>query len=533
MRSVIFGVDGLTFRILHPLIERGELPNFQKLAEQGCEAVLASKYPPLTAPAWTSLSTGLKPAHHGVYDFWEYEEQQEPGTARKASVVTHRRGGKAIWNILSEYGKQVLVINVPVTYPPETVNGIMISGYMTPSANTDFTYPAAFKEELYRVVPGYQIDINMHEVFTGKVEERTQRLIDASIAMTQQRMKLVTYLLEEKPWDLCYVAFVGPDRLQHPLWEEVQALDPRTNEYFRQLDSALGQILGQLGPDDTLFVVSDHGFQGVRRSFDINEYLYSRGLLRLRSSAERDRASRFADLKHLLKQVGLLSSVLKVKKALRSAGIVKRKREGGLYKPALSDVDWLRTLACVPSLSGYGGGYADIVLSPGMTAEQIAELCEDLRRQVDPVTGKALIDAVYTNEVYGVGPYALHEPHLLLLPTDGITFNMSLGNKRLWSDVSTGRDANKGRGSHQKDGVFYAYGKGIKHGFKLPSAEIYDLVPTVLRAMGLPFPHAFDGRVLEELFAESKQGEKIVEAAGQNGHEDGLTRRKLKKLLEV
>jgi len=149
------------------------------------------------------------------------------------------------------------------------------------------------------------------------------------------------------------------------------------------------------------------------------------------------------------------------------------------------------------------------------------------------VSGKLLIDAIYSTEVFGIGPYASREPHLLLLPGDGITFNMSLGNKRLWSDVSTRRDADKGRGSHQKDGVFYAYGKDIRHGFKLPGAEIYDLVPTVLRSMGLPFPHTFDGRVLEELFEESKQGEKLVETAGQNGHEDGLARRKLKKLLEV
>lgn len=531
MRSVIFGVDGLTFRILHPLIERGELPNFQKLAREGCEAILESKYPPLTAPAWTSLSTGLKPAKHGVFDFWQYDDQQEPGAARKASVVTHRRGGNAIWNILSEYGKQVLVINVPVTYPPETVNGIMISGYMTPSAQTDFTYPAAFKEELFRVVPDYQIDIKLREIFAGKVEERTGRLIDAVIHMTEQRMKLIMYLLKEKAWDFCYVAFVGPDRLQHPLWEEIQELDPRTNAYFRLLDSALGQILDQLGPDDTLFVVSDHGFQGVRRSFDINEYLYSRGLLKLRSGTERNRAGRFADLKYMLKRVGLLSLAQRAKKTLKSAGLVKKKSEGGLYRPALSDVDWARTVACVPSLSGYGGGYADIVLSPGMTAEQIARLCADLKRQVDPVTGKTLIDTIYTNEVYGTGPYALHEPHLLLLPTDGITFNMSLGNKRLWSDVSTGRDANKGRGSHQKDGVFYAYGAGIKHGFKLPSAEIYDLVPTVLRGMGLPFPHAFDGRVLEELFEESKQV--AIVGAGENGSEGGLARSRLKKLLEV
>src|SRR5712692_5397663 len=125
MRTVIFGVDGLTFRVLHPLMVRGELPNLQKITQQGCEAILKSQYPPLTPPAWTSISTGLKPASHGVYDFWTYEDGQGSGANRKAHVLTRRKGGKAIWNILSEYGKQVLVINIPTTYPPEAVNGIM------------------------------------------------------------------------------------------------------------------------------------------------------------------------------------------------------------------------------------------------------------------------------------------------------------------------------------------------------------------------------------------------------------------------
>src|SRR5579883_633056 len=153
MRTVIFGVDGLTFRVLHPLIERGMLPHFRKIQTEGCEAILESKYPPLTPPGWMSLSTGLKPARHGVYDFWTYEAQAEMGQPRSARVLTHRKGGKAIWNILSEYGKQVLVVNVPMTYPPEPVNGIMVSGYLTPGESVEFTYPASFKEELFRVVP--------------------------------------------------------------------------------------------------------------------------------------------------------------------------------------------------------------------------------------------------------------------------------------------------------------------------------------------------------------------------------------------
>ena len=73
-----------------------------------------------------------------LFTFWEYAEESS-GVARKTRVQTHRKGSKAIWNILSEYNKRVLVINVPITYPPEAVNGVMVSGYGTPSSDVDFT----------------------------------------------------------------------------------------------------------------------------------------------------------------------------------------------------------------------------------------------------------------------------------------------------------------------------------------------------------------------------------------------------------
>ncbi|HLI07086.1 MAG TPA: alkaline phosphatase family protein [Ktedonobacteraceae bacterium] len=528
MRTVIFGADGLTFRVIHPLMEQGHMPNFKKLREQGCEAVLESKYPPLTPPAWTSLSTGLKPARHGVYDFWTYEEGIEQVGGRKAFVQTRRRGGKAIWNILSEYGKQVLVINVPITYPPEPVNGIMVSGYLTPSASVDFTYPASFKEELFRVVPDYEIDIHLRDIFSGKVENRVQKLVDGTLEMTEKRIALLKYLLTEKAWDFCYVVFVGPDRLQHSLWDEIIAPDPKTTEYYRMLDDALGFVLEQLKPEDSLFVVSDHGFQGISRSFDINEYLYSQGLLKLKSATGRKKASRFATLKHTLLRVGLLALAQRAKRILKSAGIIKKKKHGGVYRPVMDDIDWEHTLAYVPSMSGYGGGYADIFLNANLPAERVQQLCENLKRQVDPATGKPLIDAIYTTEVYGQGPFAPREQRLILLPTDGITFNMALGNKWLWNDVFTGRDRKKRRGSHQKDGVFYAYGAGIKQGFRAANAEVYDLVPTVLRSMGLPFPCEFDGKVIEDIFVEPQSSTQQAQ-----GSEGGLARRKLKKLLEV
>jgi predicted AlkP superfamily phosphohydrolase/phosphomutase len=522
MRSVIFGVDGLTFRILHPMMERGELPNFRRLRQLGCEAVLESKYPPLTPPAWTSLSTGLKPARHGVYDFWTYD--QDHAGARDAHVQTRRKAGKAIWNILSDFGKQVLVINVPMTYPPEAVNGVMISGYMTPSVDSDFTYPKSFKEELFQVVPDYQIDLDYSNIWVHPKPKALELLIDATLRMTERRIALTMHLLKEKPWDFCYVAFVGPDRLQHPLWQRIIALEGRATEYFRLLDQGLGLVLEQLGSDDSLFVVSDHGFQGAPRLFDINQYLYSKKLFAPNATYQASSTRSSAALKRTLEQVGLLSLARKTKRALGRAGIAKSTVHDQQHYSALSVIDWERSLACVPSHSGFGGGYADIFLSDDLSAEGLTELCADLKRQVDPRSGKPLVDALYTTEVYGTGPFAPTERHLIVLPSDGITFRVTLGNRRLWDDP------NVVRGTHQKDGVLYAYGGGIKQGFSAPNAEIYDLVPTVLRSMGLPLPIDFDGRVLDELFVESKQAEQAALAAG-TASGGGLARRRLGKLL--
>lgn len=525
MRTVVVGVDGLTFRVLHPLIERGDLPNFKKLGEEGCEAVLESKYPPLTPPAWTSLSTGVKPARHGVYDFWMYE-QQNGGASRTAHIQTRRKGGKAIWNILSEYGKRVLVINVPVTYPPEAVNGIMVSGYMTPSSDLDFTYPPDFKEELYRIAPDYQIDLDLRSFWTKP--NAMEHLIDATLRMTEQRIQLTTHLLKEQSWDFCYVVFVGPDRLQHSLWDEISGLDTRATEYFRLLDRGLGQFMEQLRPDDNLFIVSDHGFQGVTHVFNINEYLYNKGLLTPSAGSEHKlkRSHRFASLKRLLKRTRLLSLARKARKKLKNMGALKRLPHADVYHPVLDDIDLERTLAYVPSLSGYPGSYADIFLKKDIDPEILAELCEDLKQQVDPQSGKRLTYALYTTEAFGEGPYAPDEPHLILLPNDGITFRMNLGGKALWAETS------KTRGTHQKDGVLYAYGSNIKAGFKATNAEIYDLVPTVLHSMGLPLPQTFDGHVLKDLFVTDRQNGQTA-AAGEAAPESGLSRRKLKKLLEA
>ena len=525
MRTVIFGIDGLTFRILHPLIERGELPNFKKLRDQGCEAILESKSPPLTPPAWTSLSTGVKPARHGVYDYWVYADKRRSDNAPRVQtdVQTRRRAEKAIWNILSDYGKQVLVINVPATYPPEPVKGILVSGYLTPSTNVDFTSPASFKKELLTVAPQY-LFVPDDQYERQRIHSVVRRKVDVLLQEAEQRTRLLLHMLKEKPWDFCFVVYMGVDRLQHQLWEEVTALDPRTNACYHLLDDALGQTLALLGPDDCLFVVSDHGFRGHQSCFDINEYLISKGLLVLShaAQAERLKASRVSRLRQDIAHAGLRPVARTAKRYLKATGIW---RSAGIdaTQPLLTGINWEKTLAYAPSFSGFQGGYADVFFHPDVQQDLIAEVSEDLKHLRSPYNGKPLIDAIYTADVFGSGPCAPGEPHLLLLPQEDITFRMDLGNAFLWEDFG------KTFGSHHKNGVLYAFGAPFKRGFRAPDAEIFDLVPTVLSTMGLPFPCKFDGRVLHELFAHEPPSEQGLVMAGKS-EQGSVVSAKLKNL---
>ena len=84
-RVLLIGWDGADWRILDPLLERGDLPNLQGLISRGQKAVLRSTIPTHSWAAWPSFLTGVDPADHGVYDILE----TVPGT-HKAYPVTYR-----------------------------------------------------------------------------------------------------------------------------------------------------------------------------------------------------------------------------------------------------------------------------------------------------------------------------------------------------------------------------------------------------------------------------------------------------------
>jgi predicted AlkP superfamily phosphohydrolase/phosphomutase len=453
-----------------------------------------------------SLATGLKPAKHGVFDFWEFDTGSP---TLKSRAVTHRKGGKAIWNILSEYGKRVIVMNVPLTYPPEPVNGIMVSGLMTPGTSSPFTFPHVFKDELYKAVPDYLIDLGTEKVAAG-------RFVDAVLDMTEKRIQLQEHLLSEHEWDFAFLSYVGPDRIQHRIWDSIESLSHDGTKYFRLLDDALGRVLNRLTPEDVLFVASDHGFVGAKKWFYINEYLCRRNLLQRNPANETSRAKLIGFGRETAQKMHLLGLMRKARKVYRNLDDQPMmEKDSSHFKPLFESMDWEANRACVLSLTAFGSGMADIFMSPNASEEEMEELRQALAAERHPETGELLAEAVYATDVYGVGPFRPPEEHIVLLPASGVTFHLKRGRRQLWETLE------EPKGVHEKEGVFYAWGAGMRRGARVEPLQIYDLVPTALHALGISADEAFDGRVAQEVFDQDLDNTNT----GEN-----LVARKLKRL---
>jgi predicted AlkP superfamily phosphohydrolase/phosphomutase len=127
-RVVFIGLDGAAWNIIDPMIESGLLPTFERLKHEGSYGVLKSVDCHFSPPAWTTMLTGFLPERTGIYTFGKWDPQSA-GFIGFSSLDVEVPW---VWDIATAAGLRVGVTNVPLTYPARPVNGIMVSGLMTP-----------------------------------------------------------------------------------------------------------------------------------------------------------------------------------------------------------------------------------------------------------------------------------------------------------------------------------------------------------------------------------------------------------------
>jgi predicted AlkP superfamily phosphohydrolase/phosphomutase len=389
----------------------------------------------------------------------------------------------------------------------------MLSGLMAPEMQANVTYPTSFKEELLEAVPNYHIDIN-NAVSCG---QRGDVFVDV-LKMTRERNAMLQLLLK-KPWDFFFIVYTGADRIQHLRWEEIMTFHPMAVEYYQLVDEALGKVLDGLTPEDMLMVVSDHGFQGAKRKFYIQEYLLRNGWLKMHSST-RSRAKLLGVARSIIRALKVQRLARQVFRRLRRKQIEALASEN--HPAILPDIDWANSRAWIQSTSGELAGYADIFFADTVTEEEIAELMKALKEIRDPQNGQPLIVEMQREDAFGQGSFAPSQRHLVVLSGENTALYTQLGRTALWETRGMGRDV--ATGIHHQDGILYVYGAAVKEGAKIAPVHIYDVVPTILSSMGVPLPDDLDGKVMQEPF------EQQTLSKSESGESDSLVKRKLKKL---
>jgi predicted AlkP superfamily phosphohydrolase/phosphomutase len=493
---LVLGLDGATFDIIHPLAEEGRLPNLARLMDEGAWGVLESTIPPVTIPAWVSMMTGKNPGRLGLFDLLRRE-----GYGVKPNGYCFANHAP-IWKILNSYGVRTGVMNVPGTYPPEEVDGFMVTGMMTPSKESGFSYPLKLQADLGASGLDYEIDVPPWQYYEGN-------FVKDAIKVAEKRGRAAEYLMEHIPCDFNMVVFTSPDRVHHILWDKRETVE----SYWEELDRVLGGLLEAVGDETTVFVVSDHGFGTLERTFFVNEWLRRNGFLRVkRKINERaivklgrivERLYMFLKEKDLLKPVSTF-----IYKIVGLERLQKYTYEYLSNARLEGRVNWNKTKAfSAVHTPHFGQIYINTegVMLEGCVAEDereglISTLVEKLGELKNPKTGVYVNVEVFNSHDVYTGPHLKEAPEIVFMLDGGkCEIDAKVGENRLFVE---GAPLTGWKGTHTQDGIFIARGPGVKQGFRVEKASILDITPTLLHSFGVPVQNEMDGRVLDEIYSD-------------------------------
>ncbi len=313
-RALMIGVDGASHLLIKKLIEAGDLPSLAALARTGSSGLLRADFPLLSPRIWTSVATGKEPEAHGIHNFIHVDP-----SGRRRLYSSKDRKAHAVWNILSDAGKTVGVVNWLISHPPEMLKGVMISDHAIPGSinrrlaaikifvdaktrddpgtvaaperRVPFAHPPEWvsrfaahvgNEDPLTPIPNpFSVGDGQPNPFATKYGKPAEGLPEALSDFFKEDALLARVALDVEAQlhpDLLMVYLPGVDRVSHFLWS---ALSPQKDspeplrqspkdvardsaalrDYYRHVDHLIGLLLARYGPDDLILVVSDHGFE--------------------------------------------------------------------------------------------------------------------------------------------------------------------------------------------------------------------------------------------------------------------------------
>jgi len=452
-KVLIIGLDCATPQIVFP--QSDKLPVLSQLMREGISGPLRSADPPITIPAWMVMSTGQDAGRLGLYGF---RHRQDYSYHKIWIATSYSIKRKTIWDYVAQAGGQSVLVGIPPSYPPKPVAGHLISCFITPDEDKEFTYPQELGEEIISKFGRYMFDV---EFRTDKKDE----LLENIYRMTRKRFEVLNYLISTKPWDLFMFVEIGLDRIHHAFWKYMDKqhhlytpgnpYEDAILNYYRELDSLVGELISHVDKDTVILVVSDHGAKRMKGAFCINEWLIEQGYLVLKEKSTEPTS--FDKL----------------------------------------EVDWSRTKAW-----GWGGYYARIFLNIAGREQQGIIPPEDYEKEREILLEKILKISGPQGETWQTRVIKPQEyfqelngdyPDLMVY-FDELYWRSAgtLGHGTMYLEEN---DTGPDDAVHDFEGIFILYDPQEKAGRSV-KASILDIAPTVLDKLGLPIPADLKGKVI-------------------------------------
>ena len=438
---------------------RDQLPTLSALADAGAYGRLESVVPPITVPAWSCMMSSRTPGDLGIYGFRNRADHSYDGLfiANGAAVKEPR-----LWDIVGRRGLRSIVLGVPGTFPVRPLNGVMVSCFLTPSTQSQYTFPPALRNEVEDVVGEYLFDCT--EFRTEDKDDLLRQIYE----MTDKRFKLADHFLSTKPWELFAMVEMGTDRIHHGFWKDMDpahrkhvpggAYEQAILDYHIHVDGLLANLLRHADDETAVLVVSDHGAKRMDGGIRINEWLRQEGLLGLQREPEGRSSTR---------DCGIDWSRTKVW------------AEGGYYSRVFLNVEGREPEGTIPA--------ADYERFRDELIERISAIPDDQGR---PIPTRVFRPEDVYPEIKGVAPdLIVHFGDLYWRAVGTVG-----GDEGIYTfDNDTGPDD----ANHAQHGMFILRAPGVEPGLR-EGAHLLDVAPTVLELLGQPVPPAMRGASLRE-----------------------------------
>lgn len=421
-RTVVIGIDGTPHSFLEKHVARGDFPQLRRILQGGELRRMNSVQPCISSVAWSTYMTGVNPAKHRIFGFID----RKPNPFELFIPMASHMAAKTLWRILSEEGKRVAVMNVPVTYPPAPVNGILIGCFL----GTD-VLKIAYPKELGTQLKEWDYRIDADADLGRKDKEAFFQ--DLNITL-ERRWETARRLYEQEPWDFFQLHIMETDRINHFLWEQYESGDPtytgRFLDFYRRVDELLGEFYDRSQNEADFIVLSDHGFCSVKKEVYVNQWLEEKGYLQLQGGAPK--------------------SIMEMSPETRAYSLIPgriflnlegREQKGSVSKSA---AEALKT-----------------------------ELASALLEMTDPDDGSKIIKKVFRREDLYSGPFFEEAADLIAVPFDGYDLKANIRQPRFTNKTEL-------VGMH----TFHDAALFIKdHRIRKDEFGILDVAPTILKMM--------------------------------------------------